>query len=414
MTTYENEVLKVQMLGGFSMFWKGRNITSGTKTSETQFLYLMQLILHNRKTGIAREKLEEVLFEGREISDPHHALQAIIYNAKKRLQKEGLPDVKYFELRKGVFYWTEEIPVWEDAEEFERLFHLAEQETDLEEQLGLYLDACYLYKGEFLPAQAAVTWSGAESQKYRGWFCRCMEQALPLLRLHQNFMQMEALGRHASRISPLSDWETVTMEALVSQGRYDDAQRFYSDTVEYYIQELGVRPSKKLMEILQQLGSQIEHQYAQLDTIQRELEEKQDAQGGYLCSYPVFQGIYHMVKRMMERGGQSVQLMLCTIVDRHGRPVEDGEQLDAMSQRLGDAVCHSVRHGDAICRYRRGQFLLLLVNATRENCGIIQKRINYNFVSGHQRTGLQYYINTVLCGADAVSLDDDTSASTSA
>ena len=39
-----------------------------------------------------------------------------------------------------------------------------------------------------------------------------------------------------------------------------------------------------------------------LDDIQRKLSEDAEiVQGGYMCTYPVFQGIYRMVERMMER-----------------------------------------------------------------------------------------------------------------
>ncbi len=64
--------------------------------------------------------------------------------------------------------------------------------------------------------------------------------------------------------------------------------------------------------------------------------------------------------------------------------------------RLGDAICHSIRHGDAVNRYGKGQYLILLVNITRENCEIVSKRINSNFLTGRQRTGVQYTVNSVI------------------
>lgn len=126
--------------------------------------------------------------------------------------------------------------------------------------------------------------------------------------------------------------------------------------------------------------------------------------GGYLCSYPVFQGIYRMVGRMMERGGQSVYLMLCTVVDGKGNPLEDVVILEEFTGRLGDAILNSVRRSDAVTRYGRGEYLVLLVNTTREDCDKIQKRINYRFIIGRQRTGVQYYVNSVICTPDGVGM----------
>ena len=135
-----------------------------------------------------------------------------------------------------------------------------------------------------------------------------------------------------------------------------------------------------------------------LDQIQNNLmEEPEDIQGGYECSYPIFRGVYQVINRMMERGGQSVYLMLCTLVDGKGNPMKEGKRQEELSLRLKDAIQKSVRHGDIINQYGRGQFLVLLINTTRENCGIIERRINQRFVSEGQRTGVRYHVNSVIC-----------------
>ncbi len=104
-----------------------------------------------------------------------------------------------------------------------------------------------------------------------------------------------------------------------------------------------------------------------------------------------------MVTRMLERGGQSVYLMLCMVVDSKGNPMRDGQMLEELAGRLEEAIRDSVRHSDAISRYGKGQYLVLLMNTTRESCGVIQKRINCRFLIGRQRTGIQYYVNSVIC-----------------
>lgn len=396
----KENILYVQMFGGFSMLWNGRPVTSGSKSAETQFVYLMQLLLHHREKGISRSRLEQILFEDRDISDLHHAARSVIYNAKKKLRAAGLPEVNYIERRKDVYYWTKEIPVIEDAAEMDRLSREAGAEEDPGRRLRLYLDACHQYTGEFLGTQTAV-WAAQEARRYRALFCTCVEQCVRLMRESHEYFQMEALGIYAAKVSPLADWETVTMEALISMGRYEDARKLYDDTVEFYLREQGLRPSPRLMGLLNKLGAQMGHHYAVLDDIQTKLsEEGGPAPGGYICPYPVFQGIYRMIARMMERSGQSAYLMLCTVVDSKGNPMKEGPMLEELSQRLGEAIQQSVRHGDAVNRYGKGQYLVLLVNTTRENCSILQRRINYRFLVGRQRTGVQYYVNSVICEAD--------------
>ena len=73
--------------------------------------------------------------------------------------------------------------------------------------------------------------------------------------------------------------------------------------------------------------------------------------------------------------------------------------LDELTKRMGDAARASIRHGDAMCQYGKGQYLLLLVNTTRESCSIVQKRINQRFIVGRQRSAIQYYVNSVFWSA---------------
>ena len=396
MTDHLPDTLYVRMLGGFSVQWNGKLIAGGSKASDSQFTCLLQILLHHRQGGVTRDRLEELLFEDREMSNIHHALQSVIYNTKKKLVRAGLPDINLIEQHKGVFFWTDALPVVEDTTEFDALCRRAADAADPDERIALYMDACHWYGGEFLPSQTGVVWAVREARRYREAFCNCVEQAAALLRVHQDYFQMEELGTYAARIDPLADWETVTMEALASMGRYEEARKLYDDTVQFYFNEEGLRPSKKLMEQFERLGVEMQHQHAALDQIQGDLTGQFDTfPGGYLCSYPVFQGIYRMVERMLERGGQSVYLMLCTVVDGKGNPMKEGPILDELTKRMGDAVRRSVRRGDAMCQYGKGQYLVLLVNTTRENCSVIQKRINYRFIVGRQRSGIEYYVSSV-------------------
>lgn len=393
----DEEMLQVRMLGGFSVTYKGIQIAGGPKARESQFAYLMQMLLYHGRKGVSRRELEEVLFGEREVGNVHHSLRSVLYNARKRLQKAGLPDMEYICQEKGQLYWTEKIPAETDVKKFKELCQLAEEAKEPGERLAYLLDACYCYSGDFLPQQSGVIWIAQEARCCRKMFFSCVEEAAEFLRMQEDWQRMKELGVYASRISPFADWETITMEALVSMGWMSEARKLYDETVEAYVREQGFRPSRKLMELLEQLGDCMDHQYAVLDAIQSELTEEERVDSGYLCPWPVFQGIYQMERRILERSGQSVYLMLCTIVDSKGNPMEEGNVLEELSKRLETAVCSSVRHGDAVTRYGKGQYLVLLVNTTREDCSVVQKRINSRFLVGRQRTGIKYYVSSVVC-----------------
>lgn len=386
--------LHVKTFGNFSVTWNRMQVIGGEKGRESQMVYLLQFLLHNSREGVSKSQLEEILFGDRELSDIRHAMRTVLYNTKKKLRESGLPDVDYIRQEKGIYYWTKELPVTEDARQFEDCYKHAEDAADPEQKLEFLLSACRIYQGEFLPRQTAALWAAREGRRYQAMFFSCVEEAAAMLKEKEDWAGMRELGVHASRVSPFADWEVVTMEALVQMGQVSAAKKLYDDTVDYYMREQGVRPSKKL---LTAMGAQINRSYAILDVIQSELAEKREKKGGYLCSYPVFQGIYQMMERTVERSGQSVYLMLCTLVDSKGNPMEKGTMMDELSPRMEKAICCSVRHGDVVSRYSKGQYVVLLVNTTRENCSVVQRRINHHFVVGRQRTGIQYYVNSVIC-----------------
>ena len=90
-------------------------------------------------------------------------------------------------------------------------------------------------------------------------------------------------------------------------------------------------------------------------------------------------------------------LMLCLVVDSKGNTLEEGALLEELTRKLGEAVLQSLRRSDAVSRYGSGQYLVLLVNTTRESCNIIQKRINSRFFEGKHQMALKYYVNVVEC-----------------
>lgn len=390
------DALIVRTLGDFTITWKGKQISSGSRDS--QFARLMEILLHFSETGVERGRLEEMLFDGSSSLDYHNMLRSVIYNTKKKLEKAGLPAGSCIEFSDGIYRWTRDIPVIEDARQFEEQVNRARQTEDRKERIRMYEAAVYDYRGEFLPDQTGHIWVMQEERRYRQLFTDCMDELIAYYKEVSDYRSMEKLGRFASRILPLADWETVTMDALLGMKHYDEARDFYEETVELYLEEMGVKPAFADMNVLEQIARRMQNAYGMIDEIQPYLsggEEDPEAPGGYLCALPVFQGIYQIVERMLGRAGISAYLMVCTIVNSKGEPMRAGQVLNRLSERLTGAICRSVRHSDAVCKYSKNQYLVLLINTTREDCSIVEERIRKNFRTEGQRTGLKFHISGV-------------------
>ena len=109
----------------------------------------------------------------------------------------------------------------------------------------------------------------------------------------------------------------------------------------------------------------------------------------------VFREIYRMVARMIERSGQQVQLMLCTLTDMEEHPIRFDECAEVLSRYIWESICRSIRAGDVVTRYGRGQYLVLLINTKPEDCQEIQKRIDVQFRKKNTVYEIRYNVKSV-------------------
>ena len=60
------KILQVKTFGSFSMIYDGKSLF-GRKVGETQFASMMQMLIHERKKGVSRDRLEQELFGERKM-----------------------------------------------------------------------------------------------------------------------------------------------------------------------------------------------------------------------------------------------------------------------------------------------------------------------------------------------------------
>ena len=377
-------ILQVRMLGEFSMTWECKEICGGSKASDAQFTRLLQLLLHFRKEGIERTKLQSLLFDDSNSDDVHHLLRTVIYNTRKKLANSALPDATFIEFRDGRYYWTDAIPVEADTEKFEALCKAAAEEPDDDERLRKYMEAVSAYKGSFLPNQSRLAWVAAEESRYKTLFAKCVEEAAALLREKNDYDAIESLGYRASIVSPLNDWEFLMLESYVHTGRIREAQKLYENTFDLYQDKLGTLSLFDFTKQVDQFFEMSDSIYSDLNGIIGELRDdwkSGESAPGYYCAYPVFRGIYHIVRwRMSMPDYESDPYMfLCSVKKPRFRSSKEAELFEKNTDRARTAICEASSSDTAICRYCKGQFLGLILRGSEEVCKDLQKRIKSNF-----------------------------------
>ena len=393
--------LKIDMLGRFSMFY-GDQAISFKRNTATKALKLLQILLHEtfcgkNQAGIPRTELLEDLFGREELSNVANNLRVTVHRLKKMLAEAGLPEYDYVKIENGYYRWDSPMKVSMDVAEFLELLQQAEKEEKEQPKMELLYRACRLYRGEFLPALSGEDWVIINSVRYKELYSEALAKVCEYLKRQRDYETILELTTVASEIYPFDEWQSQKIDALMSLNRYKEAYQFYEETSRMFFEELGISPSEKMMNQFKEMSAKMSRKYQAAGEIKEGLKEPEYEDGAFYCTLPSFRDGYRLIRRIIERNGQSVFLMVCSLADGKGRPLESREKLEVMSEQLHLAIKGSLRRGDSFTKYSPSQFLILLVGTNQENCERIFKRILDKFSAKHRswRQNLEYYVSSV-------------------
>ena len=317
----ELTVLRVNMFGGFSMKYGDIPIAFG-RAYRSRYIQLFQILLLNQANGIAKDVLLENLYGMREGSNQNNSLNNLIFRLRKHLLGLGFPESDDIVIKNGRCWFVSEDPVRLDVLEFKRILEQASHATG-EEKKWCLLQAVELYQGELLPQISTEMWVMAESMQLKRLFEDAIRELEGSLKQERRLRQLFQLYAKAARIYPFENWQEKEIECLMLMNQSQEAYQLYKNTVKMYIDELGVPPTSEYLSRFQDMGKRLFGHSEDLKAIQEDLQENQLDEGAFFCNYPSFIDSYRLMVRLMERSGQSIFLMLCTLVDSKGMPLNE-------------------------------------------------------------------------------------------
>lgn len=320
-----------------------------------------------------------------------------VFRLRKMLIEAGLPEYEYIVKEKGVFYWRSPMKVDLDVARFMELVRKGEEEVDETRKMNLWEKACRLYKGELLPMQSGEDWVIMNSVRYKDKYSKILRRLCAYRKEQHEYDTILELTDNAIEIYPFDEWQSLKIDALMGMNRYKEAYQLYDATSKMFFEELGITPSERMMNQFQEMSERMGRKYHAAGEIKEDLKEPEYEDGAFYCSLPSFRDNYRLVRRLIERNGQSAFLMVCSLTDGNGHPLENREKLDVMSMELHRAVKNSLRRGDSFSKYSPSQFLILLVGTSQENCDIIFRRIAGRFTQKHGSWNkyLEYYVSSI-------------------
>lgn len=389
-------VFCINMLGGLSFqYGKETFVIKCSNTSKVMQLFLM--LLEAGGEGIPRVQILETLYGHDDTQDTKNAFRILVFRLRKLLEDTVIPKGDYIRVEKGIYRFGGGLNVQIDTREFKANAEAAFLMKDKTEKLKALQRACKEYSGEFLPFLSREEWVSVRSARYKEIYVQCVREACNLMRENSQYEEMLELCSKAVKIYPYEEWQLVQIDCLLAMNRYKEALKVYEDATTLFFEELGISPSEKMLARFRAMSGQIHYAMGTLTDIKNGLKEKEFISGAYYCSYPSFIDSYRIISRMIERGGQSVFLMLCTMTDGKGNPIEKEPLLMEQTANLSRAISQSLRRGDLYTRYSPNQFLILLIGINQEDCEITYNRICTKFrgnCSG-QKIQIRYYVSSI-------------------
>lgn len=338
-------ILKVRMLGGFTLEYKGKELVlDRNNVSKTTQLFQL-LLLHTQDGEISKAALIDALYGRSDVENKNGSLNNTIFRLRKQLTAAGLPESSYININGGMCTWDPDIETSVDVCDFKQTIESARHEKSQKTKMEIYAKAWKLYTGEFLPDMMGEDWAAVENIACRDMYFDCVEELCHYLKTEEKF------------------------------------------------EELGLSPSAGMLERFKLMGERTSQAAGAIEDIKYRLREKESIEGAYYCTYPSFVDVYHVFGRMMERTGMSVFLMLCTL--NFINIETDDENQKYYSELLRESIQKAVRKGDFYTRYNIQQYLVMLIGITQENCTLVSKRINKEFnkrLTRRKNVSIDYYV----------------------
>lgn len=342
-------ILKVRMLGGFTLEYKGKELVlDRNNVSKTTQLFQL-LLLHTQDGGISKAALIDALYGRSDVENKNGSLNNTIFRLRKQLTAAGLPESSYININGGMCTWD--------------------------------------------PDMMGEDWAAVENIACRDMYFDCVEELCHYLKTEEKFEELYRVAHSAAEIYPFYDWQIWEIDSLIGMSRYKDGLDVYKRTTKLMFDELGLSPSAGMLERFKLMGERTSQAAGAIEDIKYRLREKESIEGAYYCTYPSFVDVYHVFGRMMERTGMSVFLMLCTL--NFINIETDDENQKYYSELLRESIQKAVRKGDFYTRYNIQQYLVMLIGITQENCTLVSKRINKEFnkrLTRRKNVSIDYYV----------------------
>lgn len=345
-----------------------------------QLVNLLQVLLFHSEKPVQKDELIDILWP--ESKNPSSALKFSIF----RLRSE-LNEIDFFKdkevivtTRKG--YILNPNLDWNiDFVELQKAYNQINEDAELldEKEFKIARKIFRLYQGRFYASPSQLHWILQKQEVFRQMYVKTMMRTSCYLYTQKRYDEMMLMNYQAVLIEPFNEGlHYYYMKGLVATRNYREALKYYDELNDIFLSELGTGLSKRFKQLYDIIiADHAKEENKDMETIMRELSNRDQQNQGFFCSYEIFKYFYELLLKMSVRNEQNYYLIMLQFSDG----TLDYEKVGVDFDRVKRLVSSCLRSNDLFTRTSETQLLLLVDCQTEENAHLIIQRISNKFYS---------------------------------
>lgn len=345
-----------------------------------QLVNLLQVLLFHSEKPVQKDELIDILWP--ESKNPSSALKFSIF----RLRSE-LNEIDFFKdkevivtTRKG--YILNPNLDWNiDFVELQKAYNQINEGAELwmKKEFKIARKIFRLYQGRFYASPSQLHWILQKQEVFRQMYVKTMMRTSCYLYTQKRYDEMMLMNYQAVLIEPFNEGlHYYYMKGLVATRNYREALKYYDELNDIFLSELGTGLSKRFKQLYDIIiADHAKEENKDMETIMRELSNRDQQNQGFFCSYEIFKYFYELLLKMSVRNEQNYYLIMLQFSDG----TLDYEKVGVDFDRVKRLVSSCLRSNDLFTRTSETQLLLLVDCQTEENAHLIIQRISNKFYS---------------------------------
>lgn len=345
-----------------------------------QLVNLLQVLLFHSEKPVQKDELIDILWP--ESKNPSSALKFSIF----RLRSE-LNEIDFFKdkevivtTRKG--YILNPNLDWNiDFVELQKAYNQINEGAELldEKEFKIARKIFRLYQGRFYASPSQLHWILQKQEVFRQMYVKTMMRTSCYLYTQKRYDEMMLMNYQAVLIEPFNEGlHYYYMKGLVATRNYREALKYYDELNDIFLSELGTGLSKRFKQLYDIIiADHAKEENKDMETIMRELSNRDQQNQGFFCSYEIFKYFYELLLKMSVRNEQNYYLIMLQFSDG----TLDYEKVGVDFDRVKRLVSSCLRSNDLFTRTSETQLLLLVDCQTEENAHLIIQRISNKLYS---------------------------------